>query len=39
MNNQILITYKNVMGFTEQYAKWIADDKGVCHNGETQELV
>ncbi len=39
MNNQILITYKSVTGFTEQYAKWIADDEGVCRNGETQELI
>lgn len=25
MNKQILVTYKSVTGFTEQYAKWIAE--------------
>ena len=26
MNNQILVTYKSVTGFTKQYAKWIAEE-------------
>lgn len=26
MNHQILVTYKSVTGFTEQYAKWIAEE-------------
>ena len=25
-NNQILVTYKSVTGFTKQYAKWIAEE-------------
>lgn len=26
MNHKILVTYKSVTGFTEQYAKWIAEE-------------
>lgn len=26
MNKQILVTYKSVTGFTEQYAEWIAQE-------------
>lgn len=34
MNKQILVTYKSVTGFTEQYAKWIAEEL----NGTVMEL-
>lgn len=26
MNRQILVTYKSVTGFTQQYAQWIAEE-------------